>query len=94
LLIQWKIQKLMLIPFHMAAMVPVLGQKFPDCEAPRPEGSSELFYRRSAAAARFVETFKRLRTRCAPNLEKLSLQPSFGEFPNNFQEAVDFGFNP
>jgi hypothetical protein len=85
LLIQWKIKKQILTTFDMADKVPVLGQKYRDCEAPRPKRSWELFYRRSAAAARFVETMKRLGTRWVPKLKKLSLQPSFGEFPNNFQ---------
>jgi len=32
--IQWKIKKTMFTIFDVADMVPVLGQKFPDCEAP------------------------------------------------------------
>jgi hypothetical protein len=39
LLNQRKIKNMMLTPFDMADMVTVLGQKYSDCDAPRPDRS-------------------------------------------------------
>jgi len=61
--------------------VRVPGQKYTDCEAPRPDGRLELFYRRSAAAARFIQTMKRFKTQRVPNVLAVLLgwavRPSF-----------------